>query len=120
MGRTNIPNKRALKNRLVTRSHFISPEEETRNSPEVEKAAIWYKVILEIAQEVETSFPEVGKSIYLVDGKLRFPRKWKKLFTCKQIITEIFPQVEVMLKMSTKGLNFSKMQKSLRAKSMNK
>ena len=25
------------KNRLVTRSHVISPEEETRNSPEVEK-----------------------------------------------------------------------------------
>ena len=45
----------------MTWSHAISPEEETRNSPEVEKAVIWYKVILAIAQEVETSFTEVGK-----------------------------------------------------------
>ena len=49
----------------MTRSHVISPEEETRSSPEVEKAVIWYKVILEIAQEVETSFPEVGKRFLL-------------------------------------------------------
>ena len=49
----------------MTRSHVISPEEETRSSPEVEKAFIWYKVILEIAQEVETSFPEVEKRYFL-------------------------------------------------------
>ena len=30
------------------------------------------------------------------------------LFTCKQIITEIFPEVEVRLKMQTEGLNFLK------------
>ena len=42
-------------------SHVISLEEVTRSSPEVEKAVIWYKVILEIAQEVEMSFQEVGK-----------------------------------------------------------
>ena len=41
VGRANIPHKRALKNRLVTRSHVISQEEETRSSPEVEKAVIW-------------------------------------------------------------------------------
>ena len=35
----------------------------------MEKAVIWYKVILEIAQEVETSFPEVGKR-YLLGRKL--------------------------------------------------
>ena len=69
VGRANIPHKRALKKRLVTRSHDISPEEETRSSPEVEKAVIWYKVIHEIAQEAETSFPTVGKrGIYLVEG----------------------------------------------------
>ena len=49
----------------MTRSHVISPEEETRSSPEVENAVIWYKVILEIAQEVVTSFPEVGKRYFL-------------------------------------------------------
>ena len=36
----------------------------------MEKAVIWYKVILEIAQEVEMSlFPEVGKR-YLLGGRL--------------------------------------------------
>ena len=49
----------------MTRSHAISPEEETRSSPEVEKTVIWYKVIIEIAKEVETSFPEVGKRYLL-------------------------------------------------------
>ena len=49
----------------MTRSHVISPEEETRSSPEVEKAVIWYKVILEIAQEVETIFPKMGKRYFL-------------------------------------------------------
>ena len=69
MGRANIPHKGALKNWLVTRSHVISPEEETRSSPEVDKAVIWYKVILDIAQEMETSFPEVGKR-YLLGRRL--------------------------------------------------
>ena len=50
-------------------SHVISLEEETRSSPEVEKPVIWYKVILEIAQEVEMSFPEVGKR-YLLGRRL--------------------------------------------------
>ena len=43
--------RESSKNRLETRSHVISLEEVTRSSPEVEKAVIWYKVILEIAQE---------------------------------------------------------------------
>ena len=55
--------------RLVTRSHFICQEEVTRSSPEVEKTFIWYKVILEIAKEVETSLPEVGKG-YLLGRRL--------------------------------------------------
>ena len=54
----------------MTRSHVISPEEETRSFPEVEKAVIWYKVILEIAQEVETIFPEEGKRYLL--GRMLF------------------------------------------------
>ena len=54
----------------MTRSHVNSQEEETRSSPEVEEAVIWYKVILEIAQEVETSFPEVGKRYLL--GRMLF------------------------------------------------
>ena len=33
------------------------------------KVFIWYKVIIEIAQEVETSFPEVGKR-YLLGRRL--------------------------------------------------
>ena len=53
-------------------------------------------VIVEISQEVE-------KVIFLL-----------------QIITEISPEAEVRLKMQTEGLNFLKVQKSLRAKSMNK
>ena len=57
------------KNRLETRSHVVSLEEVTRSSPEVEKAVFWYKVILEIAQEVEMSFPEVVKS-YLLGRRL--------------------------------------------------
>ena len=32
------------------------------------KVFIWYNVIIEIAKEVETSFPEVEKGIYLVEG----------------------------------------------------
>ena len=35
-------------------------------------------------------------------------------------MTEISPEAEVRLKMQTEGLDFLKMQKSLRAKSMNK
>ena len=35
----------------------------------MDKALIWYKVILEIAQGVEMSFPEVGKS-YLLGRRL--------------------------------------------------
>ena len=46
-------------------------------------------------------------------------QKWKKLFTCLQIITEISPKAEVRLKMQIEGLNFLKVQKSMRAKSMN-
>ena len=55
----------------MIRSHAISLEEETRSSPEAEKAVIWYTVILEIAQEVEISFPEVGKR-YLLGRRLFF------------------------------------------------
>ena len=53
----------------MIRLHAIPLEEETRSSPEAEKAVIWYKVILEIAQEVEISFPEVGKR-YLLGRRL--------------------------------------------------
>ena len=52
---------RELKNRLVTRSHVVSQEEETRSSPEVEKGIYLVQGNFEIAQEVETIFPEVGK-----------------------------------------------------------
>ena len=52
---------RELKNRLVTRSHVVSQEEETRSSPEVEKGIYLVKGNFEIAQEVETIFQEVGK-----------------------------------------------------------
>ena len=49
-------------------------------SQEVKKVFIWYKVIIEIPKEVEASYPEVEKGIYLVEGKkLRFPRKWKRV-----------------------------------------
>ena len=34
----------------------------------MEKVFIWYKVIIEISQEVETSSPEVKNGIYLVEG----------------------------------------------------
>ena len=61
--------RESSKNRLETRSHVISLEEVTRSSPEVEKTVIWYKVILEIAQEVEISFPEVRKR-YLLGRRL--------------------------------------------------
>ena len=64
-GKSKHSSQESSKNRLVTRSHVISQEEETRSSPEVEKAVIWYKVIIEIAQEVETSFQEVGKEYLL-------------------------------------------------------
>ena len=52
---------RELKNRLVTRSHVVSQEEETRSSQEVEKGIYLVQGNFEIAQEVETIFPEVGK-----------------------------------------------------------
>ena len=32
------------------------------------KVFVWYKVIIEISKEVETSSPEVEKGIYLVEG----------------------------------------------------
>ena len=32
------------------------------------KVFIWYKVLIEISQEVEASSPEVKKGIYLVKG----------------------------------------------------
>ena len=32
------------------------------------KVFIWYKVIIEISQEVDTSSQEVEKGIYLVEG----------------------------------------------------
>ena len=55
---------RELKNRLGTRSHVRSPEVEIWSSPEVEKAFIWYMVLIEISQEGEASSPEMGK-VYL-------------------------------------------------------
>ena len=49
------------KNRLVTRSHVISPEEETRNSQKWKKIFIWYKVILRLPRRWK-----------------RFSQKWEK------------------------------------------
>ena len=56
----------------MTRSHVISQEKETCSSPEVKKVFICYKVIIEIAQEVETSSQEVRKG-YL-PGRRLFPK----------------------------------------------
>ena len=44
------------------------------------KVFIWYKVLIEISQEVEASSPEVEKG-YLPGKRLqlRFPRKWKRV-----------------------------------------
>ena len=44
----------------------------------------------------------------------------EKVIYLLQIITEISPEAEVRLKMQAEGLDFLKMQKSLRAKSMKK
>ena len=69
MGRANIPQKRAPKSvgDLVT-CHF--PRKGNLKFPwKWKKVFILHKVIIEIAQEVETSFPEVGKR-YLLGRRL--------------------------------------------------
>ena len=63
---------RELKNRLVTRSHVISQEEETRSSPEVEKVFIWYKVILRLSRRWK-----------------RFFQKWKKYLPGRRLFSKV-------------------------------
>ena len=36
--------------------------------PRSSKGTFWYKVLIEISKEVDTSSPEVEKDIYLVEG----------------------------------------------------
>ena len=55
---------RELKNQLMTRSHVISQEEKHEVPLKWKKVFIWYKVIIEIAQEVETSSPRSGKKVF--------------------------------------------------------
>ena len=51
---------RELKNRLMTRSRVISFDVPLK----WKKVFIWYKVIIEIAQKVETSSPRRGKKVF--------------------------------------------------------
>ena len=52
----------------MTRSHVIYPELETWSSQKVKRVFIWYKVIIEISQEVKASSQKVEKRINLVEG----------------------------------------------------
>ena len=51
--------------------HMSFPKKRKHEVPlKWKKVFIWYKVIFEVAQEVETSSQEVGKGINLVEGYL--------------------------------------------------
>ena len=63
---------RELKNRLVTRSHVVSQEEETRSSPEVVKVFIWYKVILRLPRRWK-----------------QFSQKWEKYLPGRRLFSKV-------------------------------
>ena len=69
MGRANIPHKRALKIGWLLGHMSYSKKRKHEVPLKWKKVFIWYRVIIEIAQEVETRFPEVGKR-YLLDRRL--------------------------------------------------
>ena len=55
---------RELKIRLVTKSHSFPKKGKHEIPLKGEKVFIWYQVIIEIAQEVETSSPRSGKKVF--------------------------------------------------------
>ena len=67
MGRAIFSHKRALTS-VSEYGTCHSPEVEQEVPQQWKKVFIWYKVIIEISKEVETSFPEVEKGILLVYG----------------------------------------------------